>query len=270
MKRIVRNSVLAAIALVVVYWFVWLYETGFRDPRFFDGWVLVACIVVLTLFNVRKKLAMLPLGKAAAWMQAHIYAGWIAVGTFALHTELSLPDAPLEWALWVVFLIVALSGVIGVYLTRSLPPKLEAHEERVLFERIPQFRSQLAREVGDLAIGSVNEAGSMTISDLYINTLHEFFARPQNLLLHLRGSRRPLIRICSEIDKLERYLDATGKEILARIKNCVITKDALDFQYANQGALKFWLFIHIPATYGLITLAIAHIAVMYAYSSGVP
>lgn len=270
MRRIVRNSLLAAIVLVILYWLVWLYETGFRDPRFFDGWVLAASIIVLALFNVRKKLAMLPLGRAAAWMQIHIYLGWIVVGTFALHTEASMPDAPLEWALWLSFLTVAVSGVIGAYLSRSLPPKLENHAERVLFERIPQFRNQLAHEVGDLAIASVDQAGSMTITNLYTSTLHDFFARPRNLLSHLRGSRRPLNRICGEIDKLERYLDGSGKDALAKIKSCVIAKDSLDFQYANQGALKLWLFVHIPATYGMIVLAIVHIALMYAYSSGVP
>lgn len=269
MRRIVRNSVITAIALTLLSWLVWLYETGLRDPRYFDGWVLAACIVLLALFNARKKLPMLPVGRAATWMQLHIYAGWFALGAFVLHTGPSLPEAALEWGLWTVFVTVALSGIFGVYLTRSVPQKLESHSERLLFERIPQFRSQLAHEVGDMAIRSVDQEGSMTISNLYATTLHEFFRRPQNLWLHLGSSRRPLNRICEEIDKLDRYLDMSGKETLRKIKERVIAKDNLDFQYANQGVLKLWLFFHIPATYGLIVMTIAHVAIVYAYSSGV-
>jgi hypothetical protein len=88
--------------------------------------------------------------------------------------------------------------------------------------------------------------------------------------LHLRSSSRPLNRIQGEIDSLRQYLDDAGKERLAKIKDLVRAKDNLDFHFAHQGVLKAWLFIHVPATYGLIVLIIAHVAIMYAYSSGGP
>ena len=42
-------------------------------------------------------------------------------------------------------------------------------------------------------------------------------------------------------------------------------KDDLDYQYALQGALKLWLFVHIPLTYGLLVLAIFHGLAACAY-----
>lgn len=257
-------------AILVLYAIGWLYGTTLRDARFLDGWILCTGMVLLVLFNVRKKLPMLPLGRAATWMQFHLYIGYFVVAAFLLHTGFSLPGAPLEWALWALFVIVALSGVIGAYLTRTTPAKLEQHSERVLFERIPTFRVGLAQEVEALAIDSVDQAGSLTISNLYVNTLHEFFRRPRNLLLHLQSSRRPLARIHGEIDNLKQYLDDAGKKRLTKIKDLVQAKDNLDYHYAHQGLLKAWLFVHVPATYGLIVLMIAHVAIVYAYSSGVP
>jgi len=73
-----------------------------------------------------------------------------------------------------------------------------------------------------------------------------------------------------ELDNLRQYLDDAGKKRLAEIKDLVQAKDNLDYQYAHQGVLKAWLFVHIPATYGLIVLIIAHVAIVYAFSSGVP
>ncbi len=270
MQRIIQNSVITALAILFLYGTSWLYGSALRDPRFLDGWVLVAGMLFLVLFNIRKKLPMLPLGRAAAWLQLHIYVGYFIVAVFLLHTDLSFPAGLLEWALWLLFIIVAISGIVGIYLTRTVPAKLEQHSERILFERIPAFRTGLAEEVEALAIDSVNQAGSLTISNLYINTLHAFFRRPQNLFLHLRNSRRPLNRINSEIDNLKQYLDDPGKERLMKIKDLVQAKDNLDFHYAQQGMLKAWLFVHIPATYGLLLLVAAHVAVVYAYSSGVP
>ena len=270
MRRILKNSAVTAVALAFLYWLVWIYESSLRDPRFLDGWVLCAGIAVLFAFNVRKKLPMLPLGRATRWMQIHIYLGWFVIFAFGLHTGFSWPDGALNWALWVLFMLVSCSGIVGIYLTRSIPAKLEGCSERVLFQRIPKFRNNLAKEVEALAITSVDQAGSLTIADLYANTLHDFFRRPQNVVSHLRSSRQPLNRICGDLDKLARYLDAPGRNTLQAIKDLVVAKDDLDFQYANQGILKLWLFVHVPATHGLIVLIVAHAAIMYAFSSGVP
>jgi hypothetical protein len=59
-------------------------------------------------------------------------------------------------------------------------------------------------------------------------------------------------------------------EILSQIRERVIAKNDLDFQYANLMLLRLWLFLHIPATYGLIIMAAIHVAVVYAFSSSAP
>ena len=270
MQRIIRNTALTAIFVLVLWGLDWLYSTTLRDPKFFDGWILLSGMAFLVLFNARKKLSMLPLGRAAVWMQLHLYVGYFVVAAFILHAGLSFPSGLLEWGVWSLFLIVALSGIVGAYLTRAIPSKLEQHSERVLFERIPGFRAGLATEVEALAIDSVNQEASLSISNLYINTLHDFFRKPANILAHLRNSAGSLTRINSEIDTLNQYLDSSGQERLAQIKDLVRAKDNLDYQYAQQGILKLWLFIHLPATYGLIVLVMTHVAVVYAFSSGVP
>lgn len=270
MQRIFLNLTITAMAVSGLYAVYWVYGTTLRNVKFFDGWVLCVGVLCLILFNIRKKLPMLPLGRASLWMQFHLYLGYFVVAAFIMHTNLSLPGGALEWALWSLFVIVALSGIFGAYLSRTTPARLEQHSERILFERIPAFRSGLAAEVETLAIDSVDQEASLTISDLYVNTLHRFFRRPRNLLAHLRSSRRPLTRINGEIDNLRQYLDEPGKERLEKIKDMVQAKDNLDFHYAHQGLLKAWLFVHVPATYAMFVLIVAHVALVYAFSSGVP
>jgi hypothetical protein len=93
---------------------------------------------------------------------------------------------------------------------------------------------------------------------------------PRNFLGHVCGSRRALLAITAGIDRLERYVDDKGMETLSQIRECVIAKNDLDFQYANLMLLRLWLFFHIPATYGLIIMAAVHVAVVYAFNSGAP
>lgn len=270
MNRMLRNTVIMIVAVGLLYAGHWIYETSFRDARYLSGWVLMTAMTFLVLFNIRKKLSMLPLGRASIWMQFHIYLGYFVVLGFALHTGFSMPDSTLEWALWGLFVMVALSGIVGTILVKTIPPKLERHSEKVLFQRIPSYRAQLAREAETLAMNSVDQVASLTISNLHTNLLHDFFRRPRNIVSHLASSQRPLNRIFGEMDKLERYLDETGRTMLAAIRDLVVAKDNLDFHYANQGLLKTWLFLHIPATYGLVVLVLAHVAIMYAFTSGVP
>jgi len=270
MRRIVINTVLTAALIALCYWLVWLYDTALRDARFFDGWVLFVGMVAQLLFNIRKKLPMLPLGRASTWMQLHIYTGYFMIAVFLLHTDLTLPDTAIEWALWIFFVLVVLSGATGIYLSRAIPSRLEHGPKRIVFERIPAVRAELAQQADSLVMNAVNESGLQMISTLYVDKLHGFFKKPQNLFAHLRHSRRPARRTAAEFDNIERYLDEPSKETLESIKGLVETKHKLDFEYAHQGALKTWLFIHIPATYGMVVLTIAHVAIVYAYSSGAP
>ena len=52
---------------------------------------MLAAILFLALYNVRKKLPFLPLGSSTAWLQWHLYVGIGSVGVFALHAGLRWP-----------------------------------------------------------------------------------------------------------------------------------------------------------------------------------
>lgn len=270
MRTALLNTALTGSAIATLYWLTGLYDAALRDPRFFDGWILLLAMGLQFLFHFRKKNPDLPLGRAAGWMRVHIYTGYFVIAAFALHTGFALPDSPFDWALWLLFMLIAISGLAGTYLVRSVPGRLNQATPQISFERIQPYQFQLARDVESLAANSVALAGSTTISDFYMSNLRGFFKRPRNLLAHLRNSSRPVQRLCEKIDALDRYVDDPSKETLNTMRQLVEKKDRLDFQYAHQGALQIWLFVHIPTTYGLIVLTGFHVAIVYAYSSGTP
>jgi hypothetical protein len=170
-----------------------------------------------------------------------------------------------------------LSGIFGTYLGWSLQAK-HGIDERVVYDRIPARRGELALDV-QAAVAKTDPATAAMalpatpydawIMDLYTVHLRDFFKGQRNFTAHLIGSQRPLKRLTDEIDNLSGYVDQRSQEKLAAVKSLVVEKDRLDFARVYLGLSKGWLFVHVPVTYALIVLTFAHVLVVYAFSSGV-
>jgi hypothetical protein len=258
-----------------LFWLVWIYGNGLRDPRYLDGWLLAGGMCFQVFFHIAIKTASLSPKSAVRWRKFHIFVGYLLIAAFISHSDFSLPDTGFEWALWAGFVLVTLSGILGTYLAWALKAK-HAIDERIGYDRIPDRRAELARDVyvvakidlGAAAIPLPATPYDAWIMDLYTNHLRDFFEGQRNFGAHLIGSRRPLKRLTDEIDNLSPYVDKQSQHKLAAIKNLVVEKDGLDFAYVYLGLTKGWLFVHVPVTYTLIVLAVVHVLVVYAFSSG--
>jgi len=269
-QRRLRNFALTGMMAGLLVAIELLYDMSLRDAAFMNGWVLFTGMVLLAIFNIRKKLNILPLVRVSTWLQLHIYVGLTCLLLFLLHTSFSLPNGPFEIILWSLYMTITISGLIGVALSRLLPHRISARGERVLFERIPVLRAQIARDVEDLAMTSVQETRASTIADFYAAELVPYLQRPKHLISHLLGGTRPERRLHVAIRELERYLDERGRQILGEIDSLVSAKADLDYQYAMQLTLKSWLFFHLPLNYGLMLFTLVHIVIVYAFGTAAP
>ena len=274
--RQTAQSLLIAAISGGLFWLVWIYGNGLRDPRYLDGWVLAAGMSVQLYFHIAIKAARLSPKSAMRWRKIHIFLGYLLIAAFISHSDFSLPDTGLEWALWAGFVLVTLSGIFGAYLAWSLKAKGRI-DEGVSYDRIPTLRAELERDVQTAVAETDPDAAQIAlpglphdawIMDLYTAHLRDFFQGPRNFTAHLIGSQRPLKRLTDEIDNLSNYVDQQSREKLAAIKNLVVEKDRLDFARVYLGLTKGWLFVHVPVTYGLIVLTVLHVLVVYAFSSG--
>ena len=274
-SQTVQGVLIAAIS-AGLFWVVWIYGNGLRDPRYLDGWILAGGMSLQLYFHIAIKRAVLSPKSAARWRKIHIFIGYLLIAAFLSHSDFSLPDTGFEWALWVGFVLVTLSGILGTYLAWSLKTKHQI-DEGISYDRIPSLRADLARDV-HVAVARTDPAAAAIalpappydawIQDLYATQLHGFFQGQRNVTSHLFGSQRPLKRLTGEIDNLSRYVDQQSKEKLAAIKNLVVEKDRLDFAHVYLGLTKACLFVHVPVTYALFVLSVHHVLVVYAFSSG--
>jgi hypothetical protein len=246
----------------------WRRDIGLHDFQFFNGWTLVACIVVMMLLTWRKKVVILPLGRVRFWLLVHYYVGFLTVAVFIVHTKYEFPGSLLHWLLWSLFVLVSVSGLVGAIISQILPPRLEAQGERILFDRIPLFRAQLAEQAEAIARESVQDGNTRSIARLYMDALSDFFAGPRNIGAHLVASKVPQSRLLGQLSAIERYLDDAGKDRLQKMRDLVEAKSNLDFHYTNGGLLRLWLFVHVPATYALLASIVVHVVLAYAFAAG--
>jgi len=244
-------------------------SVALRQTSILTGWVLLALIVLLTLYNVRKKLPFLPLGSSASWLQMHIYVGLLTIVVFGLHVHWRIPHGMFETILTLWYLALVFSGVIGLVLSRTFARRLTTRGEEVIFERIPRIRNRIQATVEKMVLRCLAETESTAIPEYYATRLKPFFERPQHFWGHLLLSDRPRRTLLVELESQSRYLNETERWIIGEIADQVRSKDDLDYQYAHQATLKYWLFSHIPLTYGLLVFIVFHIVLVYAFSGGI-
>jgi hypothetical protein len=81
------------------------------EPAFVTGWFLFGALIGLGAFNARKKLAMIPLGNAALWLELHVAGGFLALALFWLHTRTLWPHGLYEQALAAFSIVSAPRGL---------------------------------------------------------------------------------------------------------------------------------------------------------------
>lgn len=228
-----------------------------RPDANYTGLALFAVILFLTLFNARKKIPFLPVLKASTWMQLHIYIGFFSVVLFLVHLRFRMPNGVFEGILAAVFAIVSLSGVIGIFLTRSIPRLLTNSGESLVYERIPVLRAMLMSQAEDIVVAAEKEVESSSLTDFYIENLRPYFKKRQSIWRMLSG-RSGMRELASRLENLQHYLEARELPALEKLNDLVEQKHNIDFQYAGQRLLKLWLFVHIPFTYSLLVFSIVH------------
>jgi len=264
-RRRWRNGLVTVAAGACVVALHTAYDVSLYQPAFLSGWLLFAIITFLALYNGRKKLSMVPLGTAASWLQWHIYLGFLALLVFALHIDWGIPNGTLELILALFFVAAAGSGMLGLYLSRRYARMLTLRTEEVVLERVPEFIADLRSQAEAVVMESAMKTGSSSIADFYSSRLSAFFAAPRNMWLHLQGSRRATFELMTDLDVMTRYLDDQELVYASQLRALVERKDRLDYAHALQSVLKAWLFVHIPATYGLILLALLHLLLAYSF-----
>lgn len=237
-----------------------------HDPAVISGYYLIGLIVLLGAFNLRKKLAMVPLGSAATWLRLHVAGGVLALVLFWLHTGTIWPSGLYEQLLALAFYLVSLSGIVGFILQRIYPRRLTETGVEVIYERIPAEIAAIRDRAEAIVLACTDETGSDTVARHYLETFHWFFRRPRNFLSHAFGGQRGRHWIRTQLANLERYLNEGEQAHLDKLGKLAYDKNRVDLHYAAQSVMKRWLLIHLPLSVLMLALAVWHFALVHVHA----
>jgi len=257
-SRRLRNAALTLAALLAVFWWTRVSATGLGRPDFITGYLLYAALVFLAAYNLHKKLPVLPWTTSAGWLQAHIYVGMATAVVLGLHVGWRIPSGPLDVTLALLFAATFASGVVGLYWTRTIPPKLARVSEEFIYERIPLLRSHVHQRAEQVVLETVRATGTSTLADFFAQRLQGYFEKPRGWGYFLRPSSRLRRVLLAELTETTRYLSEPELEASEKLFSLVRRRDDLDFHHAMQWRLKMWLFVHLGLTYPLLIMGGLH------------
>lgn len=270
MRPLSRDGTILALAVAAVFVAVaiqarrgWL---SFVDPAILTGYLQLALLLGLAMFAGRKRLSMLPIGRASVWMTVHVVAGLLAAAVFWLHSGTVWPDGLYEQVLTALFYTVIVTGILGYLLQTVLPARLTQSGNEIIYERIPGELARLREAAQDVVLACVEETGSDPLAQHYSESLHWYFQKPRFFLSYAVGSMRAQHWLHHNASAVERYLNEKEKHHHQQLYDLAQEKCSIDLHYAQQSLMKWWLFAHIPPAAALMIFAIWHLILVNVYA----
>jgi hypothetical protein len=259
---------LGTLATFLIPW-LWSRHVDYRlgNPALITGWWLFAVMLFLASFNARKKLSMLPLGRASTWLACHVVGGFLTLALFWLHTASLWPRGLYEQALAGSFYALNLSGIIGWLMQRAYPRQLSNTGVEFIYERIPAEVADLRERAEALVLECTRQTGSDTLARHYLETLHWLFREPRFFLNHaFFGGKQARAWVRQQCDAVRLYLNDVERTFLDGLTVLAERKTDVDFHYAVQMLMKRWLLLHVPLTTAVMLLVFWHILLVHLYA----
>jgi hypothetical protein len=211
-----------------------------------------AMMVFAMLLSLRKKLPTLRAGRLSAWMRGHIWLGLLSFPIILFHSGLAFGGA-LTTALMILFTIVTLSGIVGLVLQQFLPTiMMETVPVEVTFEladsHIAEFQKRAAERIEEL------KDPVPVLMDFYETEVKKFLISGRSA----GGALSTEARADAAFQRLRKLLPPSCEAALTDIHEQVERRRWLSKQLRLHYILHGWLFVHVPLSAALMTLALAH------------
>jgi hypothetical protein len=246
------------------------------------GGIGAVLILWLTALGVRKRSYRSTLGTLQGWVSAHVYLGLALLIIVTLHTGFQFGWNVHTLAYLLMCLVVG-SGGVGVVLYLRYPRELSANRASLTREqlseqlaevdarslrvasRLPPEFQDLAQSVRDrtrLGDGVLALLGGADRSQVLIPN-----AAGGSASLVTNSDQRAVIGFLS--DRLSRSTEGAQTQAVSELLSLATARRAVLEQLRRDAQLKawlqIWLYVHVPATCGLLAALIAHVLSVFLY-----
>ena len=238
-------------------------------PGLAFGVLAAALMVFAGLLAARKKAPRWQVGSAAWWLKGHIWLGLLSLPVTLFHTGFRF-GGTLEQGLMVIYLVVMLSGFIGLLIQQYVPRLMKVTlPEQAIFEQLPVVTRGLRETADDHVAGACGSlfvdpadeeseeySPQRILRSFYLNTARPFLAEEVP-----DGS--PLLNSTQSegvFAQLGEVLPEDMLEVVREVEHAVDERRQLISQLKLQRWLHGWLIFHVPVSISLLVLGIVHVA----------
>ncbi|MEO6715676.1 MAG: hypothetical protein ABIM50_00290 [Novosphingobium sp.] len=223
------------------------------------GTIGALLIVWLALLGIRKRAMTRGRWSLKAWTSAHVYLGLALIVIATLHTGFQF-GWNIHTLAYALMMLVILSGIFGAVAYASLPAALSNNREQMTLGEMVGGIQAIDRQLLDAAQPLTQDYALLVLAA----TVQSPF--DPGLVSRLSG-RFPHCATQRAIEFLN-LADITNPAV-GRVETLLLRRkaqlDRLQRQMRLKALLEVWLYLHIPATIGLIAALIAHIVSVFYY-----
>ena len=232
------------------------------------GGVSGGIMIWLAWFGIKKRqygAGKLPLQD---WLSAHVYLGLSLIVIASLHAGFRF-GANIHTALYVLMMIVILSGMVGVYFYMRYPALLTENRRGLSSEVMLAQIAELDREIRQFAMemdDATNTVALQAVRDTIIGgslyrQLRGFDRRcPTTIARRFVEDRSAETTVALALGQ-----DTRRRQLLTRLvrKEDLLKRIRRDIQLRS--LLKVWLYIHVPFSVAALAALLAHVIAEFYY-----
>jgi len=227
------------------------------------GYGIAATLLMVgaAMWAVRRRTMSIAPSRSQNWVQFHVYGGTLFFLLVLMHTGFHIPSGTLAWCLVGLTTLVALSGIVGVILQKTIPRILTSGLSiEVHFQRIPELIQEVQKKSEELV-----QTCPDSVRDFFKKELAGSFSGPQFRPIYFIDITGGIQSRMKQFDYLRRFLSPEEKEKLGQLQALYKSKLEMDAHYTLQKILKIWLFFHIPVSLILLILVGLHLYAVLFY-----
>lgn len=256
-----------AIGLILVCAVAYLVDRPYGTPNggtwlgYTLGTIAGGLMIWLAWFGVKKRRYGAGKMSTQEWLSAHVYLGAALVVVATLHAGFHI-GYNVHTILYVLMMIVILSGIVGVYFYLRYPAMLTENRSGLSTEVMLGQIADLDREMRQLAMGMDNKTNAVTLRAAQDTIIGG------NLFQQLRGFDKhcPTTLAREHVEQNESAgNDNARRQLLARLvrKEDLLKRIRRDVQLRS--LLKVWLYVHVPFAIAALAALAVHVITEFYY-----
>ena len=249
-----------------------------------------AMMLFALLLGARKRIRSVRIGRAYWWLQGHVWFGLLSFPIIVLHGGFKPQfwgGALTQWIMW-IFLIVWLSGIIGLVLQKVVPNRLlNSVPMETIYEQIEHIIGQLKREAENIVQlveektqddpydldndGSTTTAVMPRVSVEAGAKIAGFYRAQVVPILNVKMPPGAVLagerQASAAFAQLRDTVPPAMRKAVDDLADICEERRQLARQKKLHHALHGWLFFHVPLSYALMVLGTVHAIQAVRYTS---